>query len=299
MSGDSPVGCLMSRNSCFNNIDIDHYCDVLELEKSGLDGNPSYLENCSFCILSIVSSNGLDLQEAAASLPLLLYQQVLSEQEIRRSRTITSKKRALHYILGRVSAKIGIQKAVDAGLLNSTFGLKTSCLKDISILNKENGAPYVEILNHPENGDGFKVSIAHTKNIAMSLIFKGNLICGIDIEVQDFKANASKINALKRMTNESIFSEQDPKLLTIAWALKEALIKTINANVERDIGSVPTDTSVKAYDMALFEISSVQQCGKNIYYATFRNFEHHHGVCLYSSQGRCIAICWKPINFCA
>ena len=75
-------------------------------------------------------------------------------------------KKSQHYAV-RFAGKEAVVKA-----LNS-YGVKVS-LKNIEILKKENGSPYVRILNNNENDFDIKISLSHSNEtaIAVVLIFK-------------------------------------------------------------------------------------------------------------------------------
>ncbi len=83
---------------------------------------------------------------------------ILSDKEIIYYKGIKSEKRKLEYISSRFAAKEAIFKAYKSGDGTTSY-------KDISILNNEDGSPYVEFL---KRDDDIKVSISHTDNYSVA-----------------------------------------------------------------------------------------------------------------------------------
>ncbi len=151
------------------------------------------VEKKIICSLSIVNSNAIELSW-------------LSNQELDRYHKISSEKRKLNYVLGRTAAKHAIISQEP----------KYHPQK-INIINSNNGNPLVECCD-------YFVSISHSKNYAVGLAFKDPAFAfGIDIEHID----TNRLLALKYITNDDEPTTLNEKDLTIAWAMKESLSKTL------------------------------------------------------------------------
>lgn len=89
-----------------------------------------------------------------------LINRILSPLEKAKYNTITSEKRKLEYVASRFAAKEAIFKVYEEGD-------KTLNFKDISILNKENGAPYIssDFLK-----DKLEISISHSENYSIAIV---------------------------------------------------------------------------------------------------------------------------------
>ena len=86
-------------------------------------------------------------------------ERILSEKEIEVYNSIVHKKAKLSFIGGRFAAKEAIFKAISKGD-------KTANYKDFSILNDENGKPYV--ISKYFKDEIIHITITHTKEYAMS-----------------------------------------------------------------------------------------------------------------------------------
>ncbi len=87
---------------------------------------------------------------------------ILSDEERRVYETITHEQRKLTFIGGRFAAKEALFKAFSTGD-------KTANYKDFSILNDENGKPYV-VTKHQTSKMIIHVSITHTEDYAMAYV---------------------------------------------------------------------------------------------------------------------------------
>lgn len=85
---------------------------------------------------------------------------ILSKDELAIYEKITHFKTKIGFLGGRFAAKEAVFKAVSRADGNTNF-------KDISILNDENGKPYID--KHPFNQEyQFQISISHTDEYAIS-----------------------------------------------------------------------------------------------------------------------------------
>ena len=110
----------------------------------------------------IVDVSRIDLLRRKYNLSFLC--RVFSDNEINIVQKKDIKVRSIHYS-GKFAAKEAAKKALmSAGLANNIF------FKNIEILNKYNGEPYI-IVNNSFNKDiikDFKVSISHTNDYAIA-----------------------------------------------------------------------------------------------------------------------------------
>lgn len=81
------------------------------------------------------------------------YKRILSEEELNKFLEITSESRKIEYLASRFSAKEAIIKAINKEKLSFSY-------KDVSILNDNNGAPYVKF-NFEVDFD-ILISISHS-----------------------------------------------------------------------------------------------------------------------------------------
>lgn len=105
---------------------------------------------------------GIDIceHERFSQLDERLINRVLSEQEKKIFNTMKNKKRQIEYVASRFAAKEAIFKAYQSG--DKTFNYS-----QISILNKQNNAPYVlcDRLN-----DEILISISHSENYSIAMV---------------------------------------------------------------------------------------------------------------------------------
>ncbi len=86
----------------------------------------------------------------------LFLERILSSSELERFDQIKNKKQQLEFLGGRYAAKEAVLKALGTGIGGMPF-------KDISVLNKESGEPY---LNIPHS----KISISHEDHYAIAFV---------------------------------------------------------------------------------------------------------------------------------
>ena len=86
-------------------------------------------------------------------------QRVLSEQEYIYFCSIQNKKRKIEYVASRFACKEAIFKCYKSSSSGCNFS-------DISILNKENGAPFVLIHNKKVE---LQISLSHTDNYSIAV----------------------------------------------------------------------------------------------------------------------------------
>lgn len=88
---------------------------------------------------------------------------ILSDKELTIFNSMKLEKRKIEYLTSRFAAKEAIFKAYKKGDLTLNF-------KDISVLNDEVNAPYIEIKNNLMTN--LKISISHSKNYAVVIVIK-------------------------------------------------------------------------------------------------------------------------------
>ncbi len=105
---------------------------------------------------------GIDLVEHKdfVNIKIEVIERILSDLELNRYNSITNEKRKLEYICSRFASKEAIFKAYKSGD-------KTLNYKDISILNKENGSPYIVLKGEPLT---LEISISHTDNYSVAIV---------------------------------------------------------------------------------------------------------------------------------
>lgn len=89
-------------------------------------------------------------------------ERILSDEEKNVYDAITSEKTKLTYLGGRFASKEAIFKAIGHGPGKTNY-------KDFSILNQENGSPYVKT-SFFTKGEIIHISISHTDNQAISYV---------------------------------------------------------------------------------------------------------------------------------
>ncbi|PKK96771.1 MAG: holo-[acyl-carrier-protein] synthase [Tenericutes bacterium HGW-Tenericutes-3] len=87
---------------------------------------------------------------------------ILSDDELKVYHDLTSEKTKLSYLGGRFASKEAIFKAIKKGPGKTNY-------KDFSVLNDENGVPYVKT-NFFTHGEIIHISITHTDNQAISYV---------------------------------------------------------------------------------------------------------------------------------
>lgn len=110
-------------------------------------------------------NTGIDLVEISRIRSLLstaFVERVLSKSERQFFEDIQNESRKFTFLAGRFAAKEALFKALKRGDQTMNF-------KDITILNDENGAPY--IASFP-NSDTYQseISISHTDNYAIAIV---------------------------------------------------------------------------------------------------------------------------------
>lgn len=127
---------------------------------------------------------------------------ILSNEEIEKFYSFKSQKRQLQFFLGRYSAKIAI--------FNKDYPSAQN-FKDIIIENGASGEPLHK---------NYFLSIAHSKNIGVSIIFPEKNLVGIDIEFFD-----EKFLKFQKFIEPCFLGTA--KDATISMSMKEAMSKAI------------------------------------------------------------------------
>lgn len=148
--------------------------------------------------------------------------QWLSLEERTRYLAFGVEKRRKQYLLGRIAAKIAIQRLVSRRFSGPSF-----LCNEIVVSNRGNGAPNVKKIADKDSNffNGIKISISHSGEYGAAVAYPREVSYGIDIEV----VNPSKVAALCRvlLPGEPFKRNDSPVVLTAAWCLKEALSKAL------------------------------------------------------------------------
>ncbi len=88
---------------------------------------------------------------------------ILSIKELDRYNSITDDNRKVQYLASRFASKEAIFKACKVGNKDLNYS-------DISVLNDENNAPYIEIEKYPNLK--FNISISHEENYSVAIVMK-------------------------------------------------------------------------------------------------------------------------------
>jgi holo-[acyl-carrier protein] synthase len=108
---------------------------------------------------------GIDLVEVSRIKKLLndrFLNRILSKEELLIYESITDLNRKLTFVSGRFAAKEAIFKAISKGFGNTNY-------IDFSILNDENGKPYVKT-NYFNPDEVIHISITHTNKLAIAYV---------------------------------------------------------------------------------------------------------------------------------
>ncbi|MFI3251592.1 MAG: holo-ACP synthase [bacterium] len=88
---------------------------------------------------------------------------ILSDKEQEKFNSFNSEDRKIQYLASRFAAKEAIFKVFKEGKLDFNYN-------DISILNHENGSPYIIMKN--EIKTNLEISISHEKNYSVAIVMK-------------------------------------------------------------------------------------------------------------------------------
>lgn len=124
------------------------------------------------------------------------------------------------YLLGRIATKYALNH------------LGTFTYKDIYVVNGVTGRP---IIKYQGKNSCFSLSITHTGNIGVAIVFDHEYMFGIDIEKIDVgKCDAiysQLIGSEKKLVNE--YNEKE-HILFLMWSAKEALGKYLGIGLSAD-----------------------------------------------------------------
>ncbi|MDR2106915.1 MAG: 4'-phosphopantetheinyl transferase superfamily protein [Holosporaceae bacterium] len=148
------------------------------------------------CALALIRTDNFSAEDAV---------DYLSDNELKRMRSISREKAKICYCFGRVVAKKALGMLID-GLI----------YRDLDVGNEKSGCPTTG------NCD-FSVSITHTDEVAACLAYGKEFSFGTDIE----KMNENRIDALRYVISGKEPIPNDLKSLTVAWTLKESLSKAL------------------------------------------------------------------------
>lgn len=170
-------------------------------------------------------------------------EKILSNSEYLAYTSFKIDKSKLSFLLGRYSAK-------QAFLLSSNDD--TTDLKDIQIENGIFGQPIL----HSKYLD---ISIAHSDNIGIGLVFDKKYPMGVDVELID----SSQKNEIKNMTKYTEINSMSIENLISAWTMKEALSKILRCGL-----TIPFE---------LLEIRQ-EQIKETCFRCTYANFPQYQGI---------------------
>lgn len=113
-----------------------------------------------------MNSIGIDIVEFAEikeKLSEKFIYRILSNLELTKYHSITNEKRKLEYIAGRFAVKEAYTKVYKSFEIPLNFN-------EVSVLNDEFGAPYIESSYKPN--DDLEVSISHSRNYVVAIVCK-------------------------------------------------------------------------------------------------------------------------------
>lgn len=198
------------------------------------NANTSFQSTIGFCLKQDIEND-------------LCHTSILNHLEIQTAKNMLHEKRRTSYLMGRISAKVALKKHL--------------MMDDCSGFNIENG-----VFNHPvicgNVRHGYQLSISHTDNIAVSIVFEEKHPIGIDIEAMD-NEDIKYINDLLT-PREMIFSERVTPL--ILWTSKEALSKCLKTGL-----TLP---------YKWFEINRISKIDEGIYEAYFSEYKQYKAICI-------------------
>jgi|GEM_PF-1740369 Phosphopantetheinyl transferase len=172
---------------------------------------------------------------------------MLNTKEIHTAENMLHEKRKSSYLMGRISAKIALKEYL--------------ALDNCSGIYIENG-----IFNQPVISGGIKLncqlSISHTDNIGVSIVFDERHPLGIDIEDMG-NENISYVEALLT-PKERILLKEETSL--IAWTSKEALSKCLKTGL-----TLPYNW---------FEIEHISQLHEGLYEVYFSDYKQFKAICI-------------------
>lgn len=176
----------------------------------------------------------------------------LNKAEINYLKT-TSKNRLENFVLGRYAAK----KAIS--ILN-----EVDCLNTLEISNGIFGQPFIK--NNMTNLD---VTIGHSKDHAIALVFDKSLIIGIDVEKYRYNSYLNynlfyKISSLREINLFYKIHKNYHENIINVWTIKESLSKCLKTGVTTDF--------------KLFEINEINKKDSYII-GKFSNFSQYSFLC--------------------
>ena len=113
-----------------------------------------------------MNSVGIDIvefSEIKKKLSDKFINRILSVKELEKYNTITNDKRKIEYLAGRFAVKEAYTKVYKSFETPLNF-------KDVSVLNDEFGAPYIQSLYKPS--DKLEVSISHSTHYVVAIVVK-------------------------------------------------------------------------------------------------------------------------------
>ncbi len=175
----------------------------------------------------------------------------LGEYELEHLIKIKYEKIKRQFIWGRVAAKYALE-SIDSNII----------FNDINIIKGSFNEPIIREIKN----ETLKVSILHSKNVAIAVAYPKEISCGIDIEYISEKS--------KKLTNKLITNEEMKLLSSIVeyktlmgiylWTIKEAISKSVIKGL-----SLPIST---------YAINKFYKCN-NVYYGNYRNFKDYRYIC--------------------
>lgn len=99
---------------------------------------------------------------------------VLTPSENKRYKAVENERKKFEFLAGRIAAKEAFFKALGTGITEPVH------LKNVEILNRLNGAPFIQV-NNPDilpQHQKTSISISHEENYATAVV----LICGVFYE---------------------------------------------------------------------------------------------------------------------
>ena len=176
---------------------------------------------------------------------------LLHIKEIHRASNYPQEKRKNSYLLGRISAKLAIKKYLDLTKTNSFY-------IDNGVFNQ----PIIVGLHSPY----FQISLSHTQDIGIAIVYDESHPMGIDIESVDDSSSKDVMSILSQ-NEKDLLKQVDPLIL---WTAKESLSKCLKTGL-----TIPFDW---------FEVNKIIELKENCFEIYFLNLNQFKATVFMTDQ---------------